>query len=828
MPALCVAIPLTIGCGFGLLAAPSDPPPACVIAASALLALLAAAAACGLDDGRMCVACVVSGSLLAGVSLGHTSAWHAYRSSLERWFSLDDDSARVSVVVGGVLREDAARTPAGVSLLLDVVRAADASGPALGGVRLNVAGTLASFRIEEWRAGRSVQLTATLRRPVAYRNPGVPDEARALQRRGIALVGSVKSGALVEITSAGSIGQEWASAVRAWIRRTLVESVGGWSRRSAGVAAAIVIGDRTGLDERDEQRLLRAGTYHVIAISGGNIAILTMALLAGLRLLRAPPRVAAGATIPILLLYGQTAGAAASVQRAIAAAILYLCGRLLELRTPPLNVLAVAAVLGLASAPAAVLDPGFILSFGATLGILIVMPRAILWIGKSPSRIVRPAMSLIAATAAVELVLGPLSAALFGRVTCAGFLLNFAAIPLMAVVQMASMAVLAMAPVAPEVARWIGWIAHIAATGLIDSAGLVDVAPWMVRDVPPPSWWLLGGYYLALGGSLWRGRGVRVASAAAAVLAAAIVVGPHVLSRDAVARPPGGHLRVVFLDVGQGDATLIQLPDRRALLVDAGGLASTSVQDPREGPSFDIGERVVSRALRALGVTRLDTFVLTHADPDHIGGAGSVLRAFKPRSVWMGVPVPPHLPLQALESLTAALPAERRTVQAGDHAAFGDVEIVALHPPPPDWERQRVRNDDSVVLVVSYGNVSIVLPGDIGREGELQSLGRLTPAPFTVLKAPHHGSATSSTPEFLSAVRPRVVVFSAGRDNRFNHPAPIVVSRYRALNAAMFSTAEDGAVMLETDGTSVFIRGWTGRTALYQVPGFPGSQVPRF
>lgn len=814
-PALLVAVPLTIGCAWGLLVAHPDSFIAVATAAGAVLALLAATAAVGLDDGCMCVASVLAGSLLAGFSLGQTSASHAYRSPIEAWFSRDEPASRVPVTIRGVLKEDAVRTPVGVSLLLDVTSVADVEEGALGGVRLNVAGTMAGSMVAEWRAGRSIQATATLRRPVSYRNPGVPDEVPALQRRGIALVGSVKSGALIEVLTRGSIVAESAAAIRLWIRSRLSDAVGRWSARSAGVATAIVIGDRTGLNEEDEQRLLRAGTYHVIAISGGNIAILTLVLLGGLRLLRAPPRASAFAVILILLVYQQVAGGAASVQRAVAAAVIYLCGRLLEHRAPPLNVLAVAAVLALATAPATVLDPGFLLSFGATLGILVILPRLVRWMPVSMP-LARPAASLIAATAAVEIVLGPLSASLFGRVTCAGFLLNFAAIPLMGIVQTASMAVLATAALAPIVGRWIGWLVHRAAAALIDSAGLVDLASWMARDTSPPAWWLLIGYYIALGLSLCAFRRRHRATLAAAVLAALIVSGPQPLSRDGISAAPVGHLRVVFLDVGQGDATLIQLPNAHAVLVDAGGLPPAPL-DARDGPGFDIGDRVVSRALRALGVRSLDAFVLTHADPDHIGGAPSVLRAFRPRSVWLGVPVPPHVAERALEARATAIGAEWRIVQAGDRVSFGAVEILALHPPLPEWERQRVRNDDSVVLALRYGDVSIILPGDVGREGELQTLRHLTPASFVALKAPHHGSATSSTPEFLAAARPRLVIFSSGRDNRFNHPAPVVVSRYGAMNTAMFSTAEDGAVIVETDGKSVFVRGWTGRTAYFRV-----------
>jgi competence protein ComEC len=220
----------------------------------------------------------------------------------------------------------------------------------------------------------------------------------------------------------------------------------------------------------------------------------------------------------------------------------------------------------------------------------------------------------------------------------------------------------------------------------------------------------------------------------------------------------------------------------------------------------------VAPALRALGVRQLEALAITHGDPDHIGGAPAILRLFQPPVVWEGVPVPPHAGLALLAKAADGLRIHWRTVQAGDVERIGEVRLRILHPPLPDWERQRVRNEDSIVIDVRIGEVSVLLPGDVGKEGETALLPLVSPAPITIVKAPHHGSATSSTPALLAALRPEAVVFSAGRNNRFGHPAPSVVSRYRALGAWMFSTADDGAVILETDGRRVTMTGWTGRT----------------
>lgn len=817
-PAAVIALPLVAGCGAGVLLGDSpDPSVGLPAAAAALLALCAAVAALVDDQGEICTAAAAAGALLAGGSLGASAAHAAYHPSLLDWFLAARPPS--PVVLSGRLRDDAFGTDAGVSLTIDVERVhADPVPRTLaGGVRVSVAGVLASASMRQWRAGRAVRFPATLRQPTVYLNPGVPDDRRALARRGVALVGSVKSGALIEVLAPGRRSDEYASAARAWARTALASAISPWSVRSAGVATAIVIGDRTGLSRDDETRLQEAGTYHVVAISGGNIAILTMLMLAAMRVLRIPPRAAAGAAIVGLIVYGRVTGPAPSVDRAVAAAVLFLAGRLLDLRGPSLNVLAVAAILGLACSPTAVSDPGFILSFGATLAILLGVPRiSPLFAGLRPARwpSIRAdlAAGVLSATIAAEVALAPVSAALFGRVTFAGLALNFAAIPLMTAVQASSLAVLAIAEWSRDGARALGYVAHVAGYALVESARLVDSAPWLVRGVAAPAWALVAAYYAALAVALLRLRLSRHAAWMAAAAGAVILIGPPAAARDGVGARPRSWMRIVFFDVGQGDATLVVLPDGRALVVDTGGLPPAPLQDPGEGPAFDIGERVLARALRAAGVRRIDTLVITHGDPDHIGGARAVMKRFAPRAMWEGVPVPPFEPLRDLIDRAARQGTEWRTVQAGDRVRIAGVEIDVLHPPPPEWERQRVRNDDSIVLALRYRRVTVVLPGDIGREGELRLLPRVARTPVTVLKAPHHGSATSSSAELLDALRPAAVVFSAGRDNRFNHPHPAVVARYRARGAALFSTAEDGAVILDTDGDRVELRGWRGRT----------------
>ena len=827
-PALLAALPLLVGAATAILGfhhLPADF--AFLTAGSALLLWLAATASFLLDDGGEATVLIVAGAIAAGVSLGAGDATRVYRSSLAGWFDRVAPSA--PVVVEGMLREDAVRSASGVALTIDVSGIGELTSgglvPVEGGVRLSIGGTLLDQRLLAWREGRTIRAPALLREPSTYFNPGTPDERPALARRGIALVGTVKSAAVVEVVSRGGAWSEAAAAIRAWTRWQIERVLTPIDATAAGVTTAVLIGDRSGLRPQDERRLQEAGTYHVIAISGGNIAVLAFVLAACWRLMLVPARRASILTAALLLFYGAVAGGAPSVVRAVTVAVLVLAARALDHRAQALNVLAMAVLLAVAAVPVVVLDAGFLLSFGATAGILLGVPLLApapadphhrTSAARKAGGVVR---TMLAATVCAELALAPVAATLFGRVSFAGFVLNFAAIPLMSVVQVGGLVIAASATGIAPLALFAARAVHAAARALLASAALVDVAPWLVVDAPPPVWWLTAAYYAALAGVLVR-RAARVWLLCSLLAAALLLTGPRLTARHALphSRLP---LRVVVLDVGQGDATVVSLPGGTVMLVDTGGLAPLStVADDAEPAGFDVGERVVLPVLRALGVRRLESVVITHGDPDHVIGAPGIVRHLPPHSIWEGVPVPPHAGLQRLAAWAVARGASWRRVQAGDVERFGDVELRVLHPPPPDWERQRVRNEDSVVLELRLENVSVVLPGDIGREGEHAILPRLEPGRTVVLKAPHHGSATSSTSELLDVLRPAAVIFSCGRNNRFSHPHPTVVERYRAIGSEIFSTAEDGAVFVETDGNKVEVRGWTGRrfTASRQMP----------
>jgi competence protein ComEC len=408
----------------------------------------------------------------------------------------------------------------------------------------------------------------------------------------------------------------------------------------------------------------------------------------------------------------------------------------------------------------------------------------------------------------------PIAAYVFSRVTAAGLLVNFAAIPCMTVVQVAAMLTVAVSLLSASVAQQAGLLTHIAATGLVESGRLVDLAPWLARRVPAPAPACLIGYYVAALVAIWsfahagRRRRNTTSRVACGVASVAMVV----IGWAMVAAPvwpgtwPSNGVRVTFIDVGQGDAALVQTPGGFSMLVDAGGAG---------GGRFDIGGRVVAPVLWTQGVRRLDVLVVTHGDADHVAGAEAIVRDFMPREIWEGVPVTAHAPLVALRRLADRDRVPWRVLQRGDRVSIDGVSIRTLHPPLADWERQRVRNDDSVALEVRQGDVSIVLPGDIEAAAEQSVSAALEAVDLRLIEAPHHGSASSSTEVLLDAARPRAAVISAGRGNRYGHPHAVVLERLGARHVDVYRTDRDGAVVVGVAGGGLRVETFSGRRASY-------------
>ena len=680
--------------------------------------------------------------------------------------------------------------------------------------RLTISGTVAASRPADWRAGRLAIAPVTFRRPASYFNDGVADFERDLAIAGTTLLGSVKSGYLVDVEARGSLVHEAAATVRAHVRTAVARHVGPDAPVATAIVTAILIGDRTGLPDDVRRRLQAAGTYHIIAISGGNIALLAGVMLALLPLLQVRGRAAAAATIVVLTGYACVVTTGPSVWRATVMAILYLGARVLDQRSPPWQTMGVACVALVVASPLSVTDPGFLLTFGATAALLEGTPRlhalALTHLtGVLPSRrrhdgshrLSAAALSWVAASmlasAAVEIVLLPVAAQSFSRVTAAGIVLNLLAVPLMAVVQMAGMVVVATSWLG-GVADIAGALAALAATAIVESARLVDAVPVLSPRVPAPGPVLIALYYTGLGLALVVPR-LRTAAAVLVVTVAGCMVAGIPVATGRTSAAADREARLTMLDVGQAEAMLLELPGALPLLIDTAGAPFGSSGD-------QTGARVVAPALWSRGVRRLGALLVTHGDPDHIGGAGSVVPDFRPRQLWTGIQVPSHEPSLTLVRDAVRLGAAPLQLRRGMDWAWGRGRVRVLHPPAPDWERRQVRNDDSVVVEMLFGDVALLLTGDISAAVEAEIVPQLSRATTRILKVAHHGSRTSSSSLLADSWRPQIALISCGRGNRFGHPTTEVLERLRAAGTRVYRTDLDGQVTLETDGEHLRVR----------------------
>lgn len=722
----------------------------------------------------------------------------------------------------GTLASDGAALEYGVLLLVDVV-SVERHGhrlPTRGRVALTVTGAHHGRRHETWSAGRRIRASASLRDSQFYQNPGNTNQMLARATRGVAWLGTVKSELLVDVLERGNWKDEWSASLRQHARRAVRRVVR--EPTQAAIVTAILIGDRAGIPADVEARLQMAGTYHVIAISGGNIAILTAILAVCWRVLALPSRARAVLSGVLVGGYGAVAQGSASVSRACLVAMICVAAQWFDVRPRGLPVLWCAALGLLAWSPLLLFDTGFQLTVAATLGLLLAA-------GLSPATAARgtvtagPAAAagrFALATLAADLAMLPTASSVFNRVTIAGVILNFVAIPLMTLTQLCGIVVVSADGLLPRAQVIAGQAADLSVRALIWTSRLVDVCPRLSWRVPPPSWTALAVYFgcwtswVVFGPRLHGARRCALLGLACCCTAGVACGAEGCQSAPALPLPPQARgdastslressvLTFVFLDVGQGDATVVRFPSGRTWLIDTGGIPGAA--------TFDVGARVVAPALWALGVRRIDVLAITHADPDHAGGAVSLLTDFAPREFWEGIPVAGHRLLERIHA--AARVGSRREKTRGDVSVVDDVTVRVLNPAGASWARMNVRNDDSLLFSFEKGQVRVVLPGDIGTavEREVVPFFASRAAGLTVLKLAHHGSANSTSADFIEAIRPALAVVSAGRNNRFGHPAQPVMARLRRAGVPVAGTDVLGAIALMTDGRAAQAWAWTG------------------
>ena len=661
------------------------------------------------------------------------------------------------------------------------------------------------------RLGDRVRVTGRLATPPRPRNPAQMDYGAYLRGQGVWATLRVEDEEGIQFLNPSQRpATGLAVAVQRHVRRALAHAVP--SAEARGVLLALLLADRSRVDGDTLDTFRQTGLMHLLAVSGLHIGLVGLALYALLKPVlgrlrlshRTVEALRSAVTLVVLAVYVLVTGGSVSVVRAFVMVALVLVGRSFERPADTLNTLGAAALVLLVARPTALYDVGFQLSFAAVAAIVTLTP---LLTAAVPARVRErtvggAVVGSVAVSLAATLGTAPVLLAHFGRLPLGALVLNLPAIPLTGLTLGAGLGTVATAGWLAPAAAAFGALADLSARALLLTsrlgAGWLD---WAALDVFVEDPFVLAACALAIAAlAVWTRPALRLRLA----LAAVACLGGAAWTNVDDARP---HLDAVFLDVGQGDATLLTLPNGRHVLVDAG----------LRSPYVDEGERTVLPHLDRYGVDALDALVLTHADADHIGGAAAVLESVPiARLVVNGRGGETDLWDRVLRT-SDSLGVPVQTVSAGDTLALDpSVRLRVLGPTPPGRSAGSASrgpvsaNEASVVLRIEHGRTRWLLTGDAERGGEAALVAHYRPLLASdVVKVGHHGSRTSSTPAFVAAAgRPAFAVVSVARRNRYGLPDEEPLARWERTGAQTLLTSAEGAVWLRSDGERVWRVDW--------------------
>jgi len=580
----------------------------------------------------------------------------------------------------------------------------------------------------------------------------------------------------------------------------------------AALLTGILLGVETGIPADLVEAFSATGTTHIIAISGFNISIIAGLFsrlaqrLFGKR--RAMPVALAG-----IIVYTILVGASAAVVRAAIMGCLYVIATHYGRQTDALTLLMAAAILMTLINPQTLWDLGFQLSFAATLGLILYTPLLQSWFERLLSKALSPGTAkravevlneALIVTLAAQITTMPIIIYSFRQLSLVTLLSNFAVLPAQPGVMLwgglATIAGLIWLPLG-QVLGWIAWLFLTYTIRAVEITASVPYASFSLGHVSPGLVWL---YYGLLAGatlvsrqepsrlkSLWRRLTDRLSTK---VLFAGLAVAA-ILIWAAVASLPDGKLHVVFFDVGEGDAIFIETPRGQQILIDGGPSPTPLISAlGRRMPFWD---------------RSIDLVILTHADEDHIAGLIPVLERYRVGQVLDTGYEHNNSMYERWLELISEKGIPTNLARAGMRIGTGyGVELEVLHPGSELMEYTDAdANNNSVVVRLVMGQVSLLLSGDIEEVAEERLAESGQELTSTVLKLPHHGSNTSSSAAFLNAVNPELVIISVGADNRFGHPSPQVLERLEDLveEGRILRTDERGTIEVVTDGERIWI-----------------------
>jgi competence protein ComEC len=647
---------------------------------------------------------------------------------------------------------------------------------------------------ERWRRGDRVEVVATIGPTRLFDNPASLDPYV-----GIALRGTQASGGMVTGTRLGRGAgiAWWIDGARAHVRARIEAS---YPPPIAPYARALVLGE-TDLTDADRQAFRQSGLAHLLAVSGTHLIIAVLALSRLLRALlaRVPAlaarievgRIAALAAAVFAWVYADFAGGGGSAYRAAAMMSAAMLVRALGRRPSGRRAFAWSLVGGVVLQPLAVFDLSFALSVAATGG-LLVAAKPLAAATRTRGRLVAAVTLSAGATVAATLACAPILLSVGPALPILGVAANLIAAPIGELVALPVSLLHTVLWWAPSAERGAALVAGGALALVRALAQGTVTSPWAGVALPPPTAWQLAVLAAGLGARMLWPEALRRRRLGAALVMVVAFGAFEVVARFAGA--PTGRLRVTVLDVAQGDAILVDLPDGKLMVVDGGGLV---------GSPIDTGRRVLLPELRRRRRDRVDVVVLSHPHPDHYGGLWALFDAVEVGELWTSDIAAAERPdgqvARRLEALGERGIAVRSAKELCGAHPLGGLVVDVLAPCPSFSLAQNV-NDNSLVLRLAFGRRAVMLTGDAERATETTLVEGAKELRADLLKVGHHGSRTSSTPRFVRAVAPSLAVASCGVRNRFNHPHPLTQATFAAFGVPLLRTDRGGALVWETDG----------------------------
>jgi competence protein ComEC len=654
---------------------------------------------------------------------------------------------------------------------------------------------------KDLRYGDEIVLEGEMRQPRVRRNPGGFDQKAYLKRLGVERLFYTKKDPECKVLRRGRGNPviAWALASRNVLAGLLDKRL---DPESAGFMKALLLGEKSGLEEEVKTLFMNTGTMHLLAVSGFNVGFIILAVYFLLKAFPVTPRVRLIAALIAVWTYCFIVGWQAPVVRASVMASVMILASILGRKTDPLNSLGAAAIVVLAINPGELFGVGFQLSFLAVLGILVLVPiffrkpdlfpNETLSLGEKAVFYVK---ELFWISFVCQIVTLPVTVQNFYIVTPLSVLSNMVLVPIAFVLFMAGIFFLAAGTWMPEMFSLIPDAIGALMTFALRFLRLMDALPGSVYIAGVLDAWIwaalvCGVVYFCFTRKL---RGA-VTRAVCLVIFIAAILGAQELSRFA-----GRTFRMTVLDVGQGDAIFFEFPKGGNLLVDAG-----------RGGDGDAGRFVTVPFLRSKGIRRLDALLISHPQEDHLGGALTLVKEYPPRILYES----------GREHTTQLYRIWRKSVDEknipyrwiGKDARIGsfkDVTIDVLNPDLSEPAKKEL-NNESLVLLVTYGATRFLLTGDI-EDSVMRRLalsGRDLKA--DVLKVPHHGSRMEEGGRlFIEKVRPGASIISCGDRNPFGHPAPRTLGALESVPGnAIYRTDRHGAVLVTSDGVSVKASGF--------------------